>query len=101
MNGRESGRFDRSDVRGMVRLSAASRAPAKTEAGANRERQAGIADGRDVLIIQQVLGLSVDVHPAQYLETATQIQLGVAVIQIAVGQKKAVAAECILALKKS
>ena len=78
---------------------AASRTPAQAQAGADRERKTGIADWGDVLIIQQVLRLSVDIHPGQHLETAAQIEFGVAVIEIAVGQKQAIAAESILSLK--
>ena len=44
----------------------AARAPAKAQAGANRERKAGITDGRDVLLAEKVLSLRVDVKPVEY-----------------------------------
>jgi len=97
--GWESGNSGDTNAPGTGRLAAASRAPAKTEACADRKRQTGIADWRYVLIIQQVLTLSVNIHPGQHLETAAQIHFGVAVIQIAVGQKQTIAAESILALQ--
>ena len=70
---------------------AATWSPAKTQAGAQREREAGIADGRDVLIVRDILGLRVEVHPAKNLNAPAQVELGVAVIQIAIGQEQAVA----------
>ena len=84
----------------MAALSvAAARAPAKAQAGANREGKAGIADGRDVLIVEKILGLRVDVEPIQQLIAAADVELGVAVIEIAIGQEQAVVVGSVFAFK--
>jgi len=78
---------------------AATWSPAKTQAGAQREREAGIADGRDVLIVEKVLGLRVDVEPIQQLIATSDVELGVAVIEIAIGQEQAVVVGRVFVLK--
>ena len=78
----------------------AARAPATAKACADVERQAGVADGRDVLVVEQILSLGVDVHPFKQLEAAAQIELGVAVVEIAIGQQEAVAAVRVFAFKE-
>ena len=87
-------------MRSVAALSvAATRAPAKAQASANREGKAGIADGRDVLIVEKILGLRVDVEPIQQLVAASDVELGVAVVEIAIGQQQAVAAGSVFVLK--
>ena len=71
---------------------AASFAPLDAQAGADVHRQAYVTDRRDVLVIQQVLSLAIDAHPRQQLVARAKVQLGVTVIQIAVGQEQTVAA---------
>ena len=69
-----------------------SLAPLDAKTCANASGKAHVADGRDVLIVRQVLRLAIDVQPRQQLIAGSQVQLRVAVIQVAVGQQQAVAA---------
>ena len=78
---------------------AAAGTPANAQTGAKRERQAGIADGRDVLVVEKIFGLRVDVEPIQQLIAASDVELGVAVIEIAIGQEQAVVVRSVLAFK--
>src|ERR1039458_971050 len=64
-----------------------SGAPANPQAGAQREWEAGIADGRDVLAVEKILGLRVDVDPGKPLVAAAEVEFRVAVVEIAVGQQ--------------
>ena len=57
------------------------------EAGAEIHRQAGVTEGRDVLSVHQVFGLAVDAQPGKELIASAQIELGVTVVEIAVGQQ--------------
>jgi hypothetical protein len=59
-------------------LFSASRTPQEAKADAEVHGQAGVTDGRDVLLAQQVLSLGVDAHPLEQLIAASQVQLGIA-----------------------
>ena len=76
--------------RSVVSLALTARAPAKTKSRAHGEGKTGIADGRDVLIVQKVFGLGVEVHPIAKLKAAAEIELGVAEIEVAIGEEEAV-----------
>ena len=72
------------------RLLAEGLGPLDPQAGAHGEWRAGIADGGDVLIVGEVFRLGINVQPLQQLEAAAQVQLGVAPVQIAIGQHQRV-----------
>src|SRR6266567_525401 len=81
------------------RLPAASLSELNPKAGVYVHRQAGISDGCDVLVIGQVFGQSIDAEPRQKLIAAAQVDLGVAMVEIAIGQQQTVAAVFIGELK--
>ena len=62
--------------------------PAEAKTGADVKGQAGVADGRDVLIVEQIFSLGIDVHPGEQLEAAAQIEFCVSIVEIAVGQQE-------------
>src|ERR1035441_5238255 len=71
---------------------AGAQTPVHAKPGPDSNGQAGIADGSNVPFVQQVLRLSVDRQPGAQTVASAKVQLGVAMIQIAVGQQQAVAA---------
>ena len=77
----------------------AAGAPAKAQAGAKCEWKAGKADGRDVPVVEKIFSLRVDVKPSEPLVAAAEIELGVAVVKVAIGQKQAVEARGIVTFK--
>lgn len=58
----------------------AARAPSQAQAGAKREGKTGISDGRDVAAIEKIIGLRVDIEPAEPLVAASEIEFRVTVI---------------------
>ena len=79
-------------LRAGQRSMAAAWTPAEANADLEVEGQAGVADGRYVLIIEQIIGLGSDIHPVKQLKAAAEVKLGVTVVEVAVGQQEAVAA---------
>ena len=75
-----------------VGLASTSLAPLKPHADADRRWQAHVADGRDVLVVGQVLDLPIDTQQRRDLVTRTCIELCVPKIEITVGQQQTVAA---------
>lgn len=69
---------------------AASEAPLDAESGAEVHWQAWIADGRDVLLAQQVFCLGVDLQPSEQPVASTQVEFGETEIEVAIGQDKGV-----------
>ncbi len=65
-------------------------APAKAQAGAKCEGKAGIADGRDVLVVEKIFSLRIDINPGEPLVACAEIELGVAEVEIAIRQDKRV-----------
>src|SRR5580658_5502059 len=80
--------------------SAASLPELNAKADAKTNGQAGIADGRDVLVVGQILGLSVDAEPIQELVTASEVDPCEAEVEIAVREQQAVAAVLVFVFKK-
>src|SRR6185437_8279587 len=66
-------------------------ADANFKPGAEGEGQRRIADGTDVLVVQQVLRLREDGEAVGDGEGAAEIELGVAGVEIAVGQQQRIA----------
>jgi hypothetical protein len=89
---------DRLRQRPLTSVTAAG-TPAKAQAGAECEGKAGIADGRDVLVVEKILSLRVDIEPGEPLVAAAEVEFGVAVVEVSIGQQQAVAAGSIVTFK--
>jgi hypothetical protein len=61
------------------------------EAGADGEGQAGISDGADVLLAEEIFQLSKDRDVTGYGVGDVEIEFGIAEVEIAVGEKERVA----------
>src|ERR1035437_79757 len=75
--------------------------PLDAQAGAEGEGQAGIADGGDVPVAGEVLRLAIDTQPGEQFVACAQVQLGVAEVQIAIGQDQGVPLIHVFVAKKS
>src|SRR5580698_2181081 len=83
------------------RLFSCSLAYPDAQAGAEVERQADVTDGRDVLVAGQVFRLAVEGDPGNPLVAAADVDVGIAVVEVPVGQEQAVAAVEVFILQES
>ena len=64
----------------------------ESKADADARWQAHESDGSDVLIVGQVLSLAIDSQPRSYPVADAEVELGITVIEIAIGQEQAITA---------
>ena len=70
----------------MQSLLVALQSPMDTQAGSDAEGKGRISDGRDVLLIEKIFCPAVNRKPRQQLIARAQVQLGIAIIEIPIGQ---------------
>ncbi len=61
--------------------------------GTDGERQSGVADGADVLFAEEIVELREDGDVAGGFEDDVEVELGVAEVEVAIGEKKEVAVD--------
>ena len=65
-------------------------APVNPDAGVKIHGQAHESDGSDVLVAEQIISLALKGEPGENLEAASQAEIGVSVVEIAIWQEQGV-----------
>src|ERR1700730_17568837 len=77
----------------MVAGMASVAADSDLHAGADGERQAGVADGADVLLIEKIVELGEESDMAGGFEDGVEVELGVGVVEVGIGEEEEVAVD--------